>query len=85
MIETKNLKESFFLVLSRSSEGVPSESLTMQKTHEAQEAIEAEGGKDEAAEQDPEDVLEDEPEEAELHDSEMEELKDDLGGNYNLF
>ena len=57
----------------------------MQKTHEAQEAIEAEDGKDEAAEQDPEDVLEDEPEEAELLDSVMEELKDDLGGNYNLF
>ena len=54
------------------------------KTHKAQKSTESEDENEEAAEQDSEDSLENEPEDAEILDSEMEELKEDLGGNYNF-
>ena len=54
------------------------------KTQEAQKSTELEDENDEAAEQDSEDSLENEPEDAEILDSEMEELKEDLGGSYNF-
>ena len=88
MIETKNSKESF--LSSRSSAydadicGISKVYRLDKKTQEAQKSTELEDENEEAAEQDSEDSLENEPEDAEILDSEMEELKEDLGGNYNF-